>query len=172
MTATPFIREESGHDRAAVRALHRAAFGGDVEADLVDRLHADGDALFGLVAERNGQIAGHILFSRLPIETRDIVIQAAALAPLAVLPEWQGQGIGAALVERGLSLCQERGIAAVVVLGDPAYYTRFGFRAETAARLQTPWSGPHLMAIELAPSSLGAEAGIASYPAAFSPRIA
>lgn len=169
MTApTPTIRLETPADLAAVRAINRAAFAGDLEADLVSRLWTDGDALFGLVAKMQGQPVGHILFSRLPITQADgNTLAAAALAPLAVLPAYQRQGIGSALVRHGLSLCQERGLPVVVVLGDPAYYTRFGFRADLARNLETPWSGPYLMAIELLPGSLGEGQAMAHYPAAF-----
>jgi putative acetyltransferase len=71
------------------------------------------------------------------------------------------------LVRAGLARCRERRISAVVVLGDPGYYGRFGFRAETVQSLQTPWSGPHLMAIELIPGGLADGHGVAHYPAAF-----
>lgn len=162
------VRGEGAGDRWAVRAVNEAAFGGCAEADLVERLHDEGDALFGLVAEAEGRVVGHILFSRLPIDTADKTIAAAPLAPLAVLPEWQGRGIGSALARHGLDRCRERQVAAVVVLGDPSYYGRFGFRAETAARLHSPWSGPHLMAIELVPGELAGGAGVARYAAAFS----
>jgi putative acetyltransferase len=84
-----------------------------------------------------------------------------------VLPRWQRQGIGSALVRHGLALCRERGISAVVVLGDPAYYGRFGFSPALARGLKTPWSGPHLMAIELVAGSLGDGSVVAHYPAAF-----
>ena len=171
MTVPPVrfsIRDESPEDRAAVRAVHQAAFAGDAEVDLVARLYADGDVLFGLVAAHRSIIIGHIMFSRLPVETPvGEVITAAALAPLAVLPERQRQGIGSALVRRGLDLCQQREAPAVVVLGDPAYYGRFGFRAETARGLQTPWSGPYLTAIVLRAAGEGIRSGIARYPAAF-----
>jgi putative acetyltransferase len=161
------IREEMPHDRETILAMHRAAFGGGAEADLVARLWSDSDALFGLVAAREDEVLGHILFSRLPIASADRVIPAAALAPLAVLPDWQQQGIGAALVRHGLMRCRELGVPAVVVLGDPAYYGRFGFQAKTAAGLRTPWSGSHLMAIELASGGLGGGRGEARYAAAF-----
>jgi putative acetyltransferase len=161
------IRQEAETDRDGVRAVHLAAFHGDDEADLVDRLHADGDALFGLVAAEAGRIVGHIFFSPLGIATASGTIPAAALAPLAVLPQRQRRGIGTALVRRGLALCRERGVPAVVVLGDPAFYHRFGFRAETARQLDAPWSGPHLMAIELVPGGLGDVPGMACYAAAF-----
>jgi putative acetyltransferase len=160
------VREERPGDRESVRAVNEAAFGGPDEANLVRRLYDD-DALFGLVAEVEGQVVGHVLFSRLPIETVKGVVSAAALAPLAVLPGWQGQGIGTALVREGLTRCRERRVAAVVVLGDPGYYGRFGFRAEMASGLQTPWSGPFLMALELVPGGLHDGRGVARYPAAF-----
>jgi putative acetyltransferase len=162
-----FVREERPVDRESVRAVNEAAFSGPDEADLVRRLYDDDDALLGLVAEVEGQVVGHILFSRLPIETVQGVVFAAALAPLAVMPDWQGQGIGTALVREGLTRCRERGVAAVVVLGDSDYYGRFGFRAEMASGLQTPWSGPFLMAVELVQSGLAGGQGVARYPAAF-----
>jgi putative acetyltransferase len=162
------IREEEPRDLEAVRAVNRGAFGGEGEAELVRRLWADGEVLFGLVAEVDGQVVGHVLFSRLPIELMSgEAVVAAALAPLAVLPAWQSRGIGSALVWQGLEECSGQGMPAVVVLGAPGYYTRFGFSAELALGLETPWSGPHLMAIELAPGGLGSGRGVARYPAAF-----
>jgi putative acetyltransferase len=162
------IREERPTDCQAIAAVNRAAFAGDFEANLVAELRANGDAVLSLVAETDGRIAGHIFFSTLPIESEGEAIPAVALAPIAVLPAYQRQGIGAALVRNGLNLCRGRGVPMVVVLGDPAWYTRFGFRAESARGLRTPWPGPHLMAIELASGALGSGHGIARYPAAFS----
>ena len=115
------IREQILGDQDVARAVNESAFGGEAEADLVERLHDDGAALFGLVAEAAGRVVGHVLFSRLPIEMEQGVVPAAALAPLAVIPAWQGRGIGTAL------RCRERHIAAVVVLGDPEYYGPLGF---------------------------------------------
>jgi putative acetyltransferase len=169
MTApSPTIRPEQPADLETVRAINRAAFAGDIEADLVSRLWVDGDALFGLVAETDGQAVGHILFSRLPIILASgELLDGAALAPLAVLPGYQRHGIGSTLAQHGLAICQERGLSTVVVLGDPAYYTRFGFSVARAAGLETPWSGPFLMAIELRPECLGDGRGRALYPSAF-----
>jgi putative acetyltransferase len=161
------IREEMPRDREAILAIHRAAFGSDAEADLVAGLWSDSCALFGLVAATEDEVVGHILFSQVPITTAERVITGAALPPLAVNPGWQRQGIGAALVRHGLMRCREHGVAAVVVLGDPAHSERFGFRVETAAGLRSPWSGPHLMAIELTPGGLGDGTGEAHYAAAF-----
>jgi putative acetyltransferase len=162
------IRREEPSDLSAVLDVNRAAFGSGAEAELVARLHADGDVLCGLVAVEPNRVVGHILFSRLVIETAKNTMTAAALAPLAVVPERQRRGIGTALVTRGLETCREMGLPGVVVLGDPAFYGRCGFRAEHAASFSAPWSGPHLMAIDLLPGGLGDRTGILRYAAAFS----
>lgn len=162
------IREETAGDRDAVRTINEAAFGGMAEANLVVALYAGGDALFGLVAESTDEVFGHILFSRLPIVLASgEVTEAASLAPLAVSPHWQRRGVGSLLVREGLECCREREVPSVVVLGDPAFYTRFGFSAKLANGLQSPWSGPHLMALELTPGSLRNGQGVAQYPAPF-----
>jgi putative acetyltransferase len=112
-------------------------------------------------------IVGHVLFSRLPIEQVGGVVEGAALAPVAVRPEWQRQGIGSALIRHGLAVCRERGIAAIVVLGHPEYYPRFGFSADLAQNLIAPFSGPAFMALELRPGALSG-GGTVRYAAAFS----
>ncbi len=160
------IRNEHRGDLSQVKLVHRRAFGRDAEARVVERLHEDGEVIVSLVAARDGLIVGHALFSRLPIETEVGDIGAAALGPIAVLPEWQRRGIGSALVRRGLEECQLRGCAAVVVLGHPEYYPRFGFSAARAAALQAPYSGEAFLALELVPGVL-ARGGVVRYPAAF-----
>ncbi|MGH9671813.1 MAG: GNAT family N-acetyltransferase, partial [Bryobacteraceae bacterium] len=113
-------------------------------------------------------IAGHILFSPLPIDVAGgRVIRAAALAPVAVRPEAQRAGIGSALIRRGLEICRDRGCAASVVLGWPEYYPRFGFSAELARRLRAPFSGESFMALELEPGSLAGVEGMVRYARAF-----
>lgn len=135
------IRDETESDHAAVRDLVTAAFGQPDEADLVERLRADGDAAIALVAEDNGAVVGHILFSRMSAPFR-----ALGLAPVSVLPERQGTGIGSRLIREGLRRAEAGGWQGVFVLGDPAYYSRFGFDATLAEGFDSPYAGPYLMA--------------------------
>ncbi|MCC6790254.1 MAG: N-acetyltransferase [Thermomicrobiales bacterium] len=148
------IREERPGDEEAIREVNRLAFEGELEGRLIDALRTGGYVVASLVADDGGSIVGHALFSTLPIETDRGAVAGAALAPAAVRPARQRAGIGSALIRRGLALCRERGCAAVVVLGHPGYYPRFGFSAELAARLTAPYAGPALMALELVPGAL------------------
>ena len=161
------IREEVPADIDAIAELNRTTFGGDHEADLIARLRADGLVIASLVAQVRAKIVGHILFSMLPAEMDVRTIRAAALAPMAVQPDLQHQGIGSKLVEEGLKAVRERSFDGVIVLGHPAYYTRFGFSAELARRLAAPFSDEAFMALELMPSALDGSMGSVSYPAAF-----
>lgn len=126
----PVVRDEIPEDYEAIGNLNRLAFGGNGEAELVDRLRSTGFGVVSLVAIEDGEIVGHILFSELPIETDQGVIDAESLAPMAVHPKWQRQGIGSALVQQGVEICRELGKSIVVVLGHPGDYPRFGFSAE------------------------------------------
>jgi putative acetyltransferase len=119
------------------------------------------------VADSDGAIAGHILFTRMSIETGDGSIPAVALAPVAVLPGRQKQGIGAQLILEGLTVLRDRGERIVIVLGHPEYYTRFGFSVEKARALKSPFPPEAYMAIELQPDALDGVAGAVRYPAAF-----
>lgn len=127
------IAEVSDRELRAVLTVHHAAFGRDDEAELVRRLLDDPSArpCLSLGAYADNRLVGHVLFTRarLPNES----CQAALLAPLAVLPQSQGQGIGGRLIGQGLRLLASRGVALVFVLGYPDYYGRHGF---TAAGLQ------------------------------------
>lgn len=165
---TPTIRPETRADREAVRHVHRLAFGQDDEARLVDALREGGYARVALVAEAAGEVVGHILFSDLPIQTEHGTVAALALAPMAVLPEYQRQGIGSALVRRGLEACRDQGHRIVLVLGHPRFYPRFGFSAQQAMPLSSPFGGGEAwMARELVPGALDGVRGTVQYPPPF-----
>ena len=144
-----------------------AAFGRPDEAGLVERLRAERVVLVSLVAEVRRQIVGHILFTRMSIDTADAAVLAVALAPVAVLPEHQRRNIGGQLNRAGLDALSAQGEQIVLVLGHPDYYPRFGFSAEKARSLESPFPANAFMAIELIPGALGAIRGKVRYPAAF-----
>jgi putative acetyltransferase len=162
------IRPETTADQEAIRHVNRLAFGQDAEARLVDALREGGYVRLSLVAEWDGQVVGHILFRDLPIITKAGTVPALALAPMAVLPEFQRQGIGSALVQRGLEVCREQGHRIVIVLGHPAYYPRFGFSVKLAESLSSPFGGGESwMTLELVPGALADVAGKVQYPPPF-----
>ena len=138
------IRPETAADLAAIREVNRLAFDGEDEARLVDALRDGGYVRLSLVAEEEGRVVGHILFSDLPIVTEGGTVQALALAPMAVIPSHQRRGIGSMLVGEGLRTCAEAGHRIVVVLGHPEFYPRFGFSAKMAGRLRSPLLGAGL----------------------------
>ncbi len=147
---TETIRPEAIPDQPAIRHIHQDAFGGDTEADLVDALRDGGWAEDSLVAEVDGGVVGHILFSRVAIRTRDGLRDALCLAPMAVLGGFQRQGLGTKLVRAGLARRGEQGHEIVLVLGHPEFYRRFGFSAKLARPLRSPFGGGDAwMALEL-----------------------
>jgi putative acetyltransferase len=152
---------------AAIRGVNEIAFGGAEEAALVDKLRSDGHALISLVAEIEGVIVGHIMFSRMWISTKADLVPAVALAPMAVLPAHQRKGIGQLLVRRGLDLLQRRHESIVIVVGHPDYYPRFGFSADFASPLQSPFERDAFMAMELRPGALNGIGGAVVYPPPF-----
>ena len=125
------IRPEQPSDAAAVRSVHEAAFPTAAEADLVEKLRKTGKASVSLVAEDEGRIVGHILFSPVTFDP-PLDVVAFGLAPMAVLPGHEKHGVGRRLVQNGLAESHSNGACMVVVLGDPGYYGRFGF--ERASR--------------------------------------
>ena len=138
------LRQEEPGDRRAIRDVVIAAFGRRDEAELVDRLRADGDAVLSLVAVEDRRLVGHLLLSRMIAPFR-----ALALAPVAVRPDRQRCGIGSRLVRTGLARAAKDGWQGVVVLGDPGYYRRFGFDPDAAAPFRSPFAGPFLMVAAL-----------------------
>ena len=155
-------------ERLLIRTINQTAFGGPHEADLVDKLRADGHVLVSLVAELDAGLVGHILFSRMWISSRTgALVSAVALAPVAVLPEHQRRGIGGRLVRCGLELVRGRGEKIAIVVGHPGYYPRFGFSTEKAQSLESPFPKEAFMAIELSLGALDGVHGSVVYPAAF-----
>ncbi len=120
------IRAEEEKDCAAVYAVNASAFETLAEAHLVDVLRSQVRPVVSLVAEDGGEIVGHIMFSPVSLSGHP-KLKIMGLAPMAVTPEHQRKGIGSALVRAGLEQCQQLGFGAVVVLGHPEYYPRFGF---------------------------------------------
>jgi putative acetyltransferase len=163
---TPFIvRDERVEDVTAIRRVIECAFGQAGEAELVDALRL-GDALtVSLVAEAAGEIVGHVAFSPVIIRAGDTLSEALGLAPLAVIPERQRRGIGAALVRAGLDACRARGHRVVVLVGEPAYYQRFGFSTASEFGLECAIPVPVevFLVAELTPGALAGCSGIASY---------
>jgi len=158
---------ESVEEIAAISAINQAAFGGPEEAELVDKLRAEKQALISLVAEVDRAIVGHIMFSRMWINTSSGLISAVALAPMAVLPAHQRKGVGSLLVRRGLELLRGRGEAIVIVVGHPGYYPRFGFSTALAQSLESPFPREAFMALELCAGALDGIQGSVVYPQAF-----
>lgn len=172
MTQYSSIRPETPTDAAAIYAVHQQAFAGrEAEPGLVDAIRNSTGFIpeLSLVAEQNSQIVGHILISRIHIQTENGPLPALALAPLAVLPEYQQQGIGSALVQHGLQECERLAHAVVIVLGSPTYYPRFGFSAALANSLECPYGdcGEAWMALEIIPAALDGVRGRVVYPPAF-----
>lgn len=161
------IRAASPVDAQAIAALNRAAFGGEDEVGIVERLRSEGLVAVELIAEQGGAIIGHILLSWLPTMMDGRAVRALALAPMAVRPGLQKQGIGGRLIAAALDQARTAGGEAVIVLGHPGYYPRFGFSAALAQNLASPFSGEAFMALELVPGALAGQQGSVSYPSAF-----
>jgi putative acetyltransferase len=167
MANTAFvIRVEQPEDRAAVRLINEAAFGRPEEAQIVDILRDTCSDLLSLVAVADGRLVGHILFSPVMIEGLELHPQGMGLAPMAVLPECQGRGIGSRLVQEGLECLQRASIPYVVVLGHPNYYPRFGFQRASRYGVRCQWPevpDPAFMIILFDRTALKGVSGVARY---------
>lgn len=161
------IRERTPADDEAIRRLNDAAFGGPIESKIVEALRQARLAAIELVTVEADEIVGHILFSALKVTFGEEPMPTLTLAPMAVSPAHQRRGIGSQLVRHGLSLARQREWWAVIVLGHPDYYPRFGFSAALARPLAAPYSGEAFMALELVPGALSGTGGKVVYPAAF-----
>ena len=163
------IRPERAGDHAAIRRVNTAAFEGTAEADLVDRLCDQADPYVGLVATLGEALVGHVAFSPVTLAPSRRTLDVRGLAPMAVLPEHQRRGIGSALVRAGLAACRRDGCVAVVVLGHPGYYPRFGFEPADSYGVTSEYDAPReaFMLLELVPGGLRGAGGLARYHPAF-----
>ena len=163
------IRAEKDCDRDAVHAVNEAAFETPSEADLVDGLRQQAQPVVSLVAEENGTVVGHIMFSPVSLSNHP-ELRMMGLAPIAVAPAHQRKGIGSVLVRAGLDQCRQLGFVAVVVLGHPKYYPRFGFSPCSHFGIDSEYDVPEevFMAMELQPDALSGKTGRVKYQPAFS----
>lgn len=168
------VRTEEPGDAEGIDRVLRRAFQGDNAADLVRTLRSQGgyDAGLSWVAlesEPVPRIVGHVLFSPIAIVRGDVPAPALALGPLGVMPDRQRHGVGSAIVEAGLKASRDAGHGIVLVLGDPAYYSRFGFALASEARIEPPdpdWAGA-FQVLGLMPRALDGVRGMARYPSAW-----
>lgn len=159
------IRREAPQDIAAIRHVNEQAFGGTAEANAIEALRARGAATLSLVAVIDDRVVGHLFFTPATIETAEHTWPALGLAPLSVLPEYQRQGIGTALMKAGLAECARLGYERVIVLGHPNYYPRFGFMRASQYGIRCEWEAPDeaFMVLELQRGALDSVSGIARY---------
>ncbi|MDX1440705.1 MAG: N-acetyltransferase [Rubricoccaceae bacterium] len=162
------IRDEAHEDFATIRAINESAFDTSSEADLVDLLRLKADPIVSLLAEKNNEVVGHIMFSPVTLDHWPN-LKLMGLAPMAVIPEYQRTGVGSALVQKGLDKCRHLGIGAVFVLGHPEYYPRFGFLPSSTFGIDCEYDVPAelFMAQELADGYLGSVSGTIRYHKAF-----
>ncbi len=167
------IRNEQPQDAEAIREIHVRAFDQPVEAELVETLRRNCDDLLSLVAIVENQVVGHILFSPATIEGADETLQGMGLAPMAVLPEFQRQGIGSELVRAGLKILERKQCPFVIVLGHAVYYPRFGFEPASRHGVRCEWEVPDeaFMLLALDKSIRPKLAGLAKYRPEFSEAV-
>ena len=160
------VRPERPADRQAIYEVERLAFGRNAEADLVERLRVACPEGLAFVAECDAGIVGHVLFTPVEIGSPDVRLRGMGLGPVGVLPDFQRQGIGTRLIEEGLETLRRAEVPWVVVLGDRAYYGRFGFQAASRFHIGCEFDGvpaEAFMAIIWKPEALVGASGVARY---------
>lgn len=155
------IRPELSADVRRIYDVTQSAFPTPDEAELVNRLRADGDSIISLVAVEADRIIGHAVFSKM-----EAPFKALGLGPVSVVPEAQGAGVGSALINAGIELARAKGLQCIFCLGDPNYYQRFGFSVSQASDFASPYVGPHFMALFL-DAGLSVRQGPVAYAPAF-----
>jgi len=164
------IREEHPEDIEAIRGVNEKAFGQAQESHLVDALRSNGGVLLSLVATVNSLVVGHILYSPVSVGTEGEEVMGAGLGPMAVLPEYQRQGIGGNLIETGNQKLREAGCPFIVVVGHPEYYPRFGFEPARGYGMKCEWDVPDsvFMVLVTDRSKMKGVSGLAKYRQEFS----
>ena len=162
------IRAETDKDKTTIYNINQSAFETSAEAELVVKLCEQVNPIISLVAEEDGKVVGHILFTPVSL-INHTELKIMGLAPMAVLPEYQRKGIGAALVQAGLDQCKKIGFGAVVVLGHKSYYSRFGFTPAAHVGLSCEYDVPDeaFMCLELQKDYLNNASGKIKYHPAF-----
>lgn len=166
------LRPETISDKAAIYELIQLAFEQEEESKLVDRLREDESYIpdLSLVAVLEAQIVGYILFTKIVIQNdQGVAHPSLAIAPMAVLPAHQKQGIGGLLIRMGLASAKDLGYTSVIVLGHKDYYSRFGFVPAEKWNIQTHYEVPseYFMALELKPNGLASVSGMVKYAKPF-----
>ncbi|MGD8381445.1 MAG: N-acetyltransferase [Syntrophobacterales bacterium] len=167
------IRKEQPQDIQIIHQVNTRTFGQLLEADLVDRLRRNCNDLLSLVAVAGNEIVGHILFSPITVEGEETTAEGMALAPMAVLPEYQRQGIGSKLVRAGIAILASSDCAFVIVLGHADYYPRFGFEPASSYGVRCEWEVPDdaFMILVLKESGMQGISGVARYRPEFAEAV-
>jgi putative acetyltransferase len=162
------IREENSADFECIRHVNIDAFPTQAEADLVESLRISANPFISLVAERENHTIGHILFTPVTLENGKN-LHLMGLGPMAVLNQFQNQGVGAELVTNGLIKCKQENVDAVVVLGHPNFYPKFGFTPSVHYKIKSEYNVPDdvFMIYECIPNILMGSTGIIKYHPTF-----
>jgi putative acetyltransferase len=163
------FRLEQPEDIEEIYAVEVAAFQQTDEAELVNKLRGREECLCSVVAESNGRIVGHCLFTKVTVKSPKGNFEAAALGPVAVLPEWQGEKIGTMLIITATNVVIEKGYQILFVLGDPNYYNRFGYSNAHDLGFSLPYEVPQgsFMVAGLSPQVLRGKSGVVYYAKEF-----
>ena len=164
------IRQEVKEDHKRVYEINKRAFGQENESKLIEKIRKGPNFVpeLSLVAEKDNEIVGHILFSKIKI-VGESEFETLALAPMAVIPKLQKQGIGGKLIKKGIEKAIELGFDSIIVLGHKDYYPKFGFQQASKWGIKSPFEVPDeaFMAIELTEKALESRAGVVQYPQEF-----
>jgi len=165
------IRPEHKNDYSSISMLNDLAFGQEAEGNLIEKLRKNRDFIkeLSLVACMGNEVVGHILFTKVRIKNNEEEFHSLALAPMCVLPELQGLGIGSQIIKKALQKAVKLGYESVIVLGHDSYYPRFGFAPASKFQITCPFEAPdsNFMALELKKGSLDQVSGCVEYPKEF-----